>query len=416
MSHEGIGKIPEQYNYPIGQARYAVVYIALSRCARWVGKCALVLVLFITVGSDDSLAAPYEFEAIYTGEAWRNTQGGLKAGSRYLDNLDLKLSVDVAEAIGIGSGKVFVYALYNNSATLADELVGDIQVVSNIDAPEAVRLFEFWYEFGDKSWSIRTGLYDLNSEFDTHETGALFTNSSQGIGAEIAQTGENGPSIFPVTSLAFRWDYRLDDITVRAAVLDGVPGDPNSSSSNGLHLSRNDGVLVIAEIDWSVRSNWRIWSGVWGYSAEFERPFSIGSADGNQGAYIGTELAMTLVNRPVSWLLRYGIANDELNPLGAYLGIGMVVSNLFGHRANDQFGIAISSAKAGDPYRQFLNDSGLGAEHWERTLELTYRRPVNDWLTLQPIVQYVQHPSATRSIEDALVIGLRFELSWNTSL
>ena len=108
----------------------------------------------------------------------------------------------------MASGTLFVYGLYNNGSTLenSDELVGDLQVISNIDASHAWRVFEFWYEFGEGPWSVRTGLYDLNSEFDVNETGGLFLNSSHGMGPDFSQTGENGPSIFPgfVTGIARR--------------------------------------------------------------------------------------------------------------------------------------------------------------------------------------------------------------------
>lgn len=359
--------------------------------------------------------AQYEFEVAYTGDLWRNIDGGLKTGTRYLDNLDVKLSIDLAELWSGSYGTLFAHGLYNNSSTLSEDLVGDIQVVSNIDAPGATRLFEFWYEFGNERWSVRTGLYDLNSEFDTHETGALFTNSSHGIGAEIAQTGQNGPSIFPISSLGLRWDYRFDSGTFRAAVLDGVPGDPDDPSSNRIDLSSDDGVLMVAELDWSVRNNWRTWGGVWGYSAEFERPFGAGTSNDNRGAYFGSEWQLIIDDRDVALMFHYGIANDELNPLDAYFGVAITLTDPFARGAADQVGLAIGSASAGAPYRSALIADGLGAEKWERSWELAYRTRVNDRLAIQPIIQYVQNPSATTSIDDALLLGLRFEVTWGAS-
>ena len=152
-------------------------------------------------------------DAVYTGEVLSNLAGGLESGSRYLDNLDLELEFEIADTIGFGAGTVFVRGLYNNGSTFSDELVGDLQVVSNIDAGRSWRIFEFWYEVGDAPWSLRTGLYDLNSEFDTNETGSVFLNSSHGIGSEIGQTGENGPSIFPVSSLGLRGAFQADALS-----------------------------------------------------------------------------------------------------------------------------------------------------------------------------------------------------------
>lgn len=124
--------------------------IARSRILVW---CAALLY------APAALADGYAFEAAYTADLLRNAGGGIRTGSRYLDNLDLMLEVDVAEAWGRGIGTLFVYGLYNNNATFADELVGDLLVTSNIDAPGAWRIYELWYELGDGPWSVKTGLF-----------------------------------------------------------------------------------------------------------------------------------------------------------------------------------------------------------------------------------------------------------------
>ena len=78
---------------------------------------------------------------------------------------------------------------------------------------------------------IKTGLIDLNSEFDTKDTGSLFINSAHGIGTEFSQTGRNGPSIFPSTSLAVRADAALGNgLTVRVGFFDAVPNDPDDQA------------------------------------------------------------------------------------------------------------------------------------------------------------------------------------------
>ncbi len=130
-----------------------------------------------TVAGSDEDEPGLGFEAVYTGEVWRNTTGGLRIGERYLDNLDLLATWNGSDRPGGGRSRAQLYVLYNNGAGLTDELIGDLQTVSNIDAPEAWRLYEAWYEYGfANASSLRFGLYDLNSEFDTTETGGLFIN------------------------------------------------------------------------------------------------------------------------------------------------------------------------------------------------------------------------------------------------
>ncbi|MCG8505052.1 MAG: carbohydrate porin, partial [Sphingomonadales bacterium] len=144
----------------------------------------------------------------YTGEVWSVVSGGLGDDMRSLANLDLTFEADLEDAIGWTGATVFAYGLYNNDSSIS-ELAGDVQTVSNIETGvETFRLYEAWLEqrVGEKA-SIKIGLYDLNSEFDALETAGLFINSAHGIGSDIGLTGENGPSIFPVTSLGARLEY-----------------------------------------------------------------------------------------------------------------------------------------------------------------------------------------------------------------
>ena len=379
-----------------------------NRLCRYGRIAGFTLLFFFST----SFAGAYEFEAVYTGDVLRSVSGGIESGTRYLDNLDLDLEVDVAEAWGIGSGILFIHGLYNNGGTFSDELVGDLQVTSNIDAHEAWRIFELWYEFGGDAWSVRTGLYDLNSEFDVNETGSAFMNSSHGIGAELSQTGDNGPSIFPVSSVALRTAWQTPSFTARLAVMDAVPGDSDDSTSNEIELNSDDGYLAITELDVPITESGRVWAGYWRYSAEFERPFGTGSSAGNDGWYIGCEHKFRIGSRSAAWFVRYGQADEQLNKLKDYTGFGFVIDGPFAVRSDDQFGIAVASARAGDPYRNSLNQMGVGAERRETAWEMTYRAQINEHLLLQPDIQYVQNPSASAELDDALVIGIRFVIAY----
>tara|TARA_R110002167_G_scaffold6671_11_gene31402 strand:- start:2221 stop:2970 length:750 start_codon:yes stop_codon:yes gene_type:complete len=216
-------------------------------------------------------------EIAYTADALWNTQGGIKTGGRYLDNLDLTLEA------GVGDGVVFVYGIYNNSTEFSATLVGDSQTVSNIDSGEHFRIYEAWYlhPFARGEGSIKAGLIDLNSEFDATETAGLFLNSSHGIGPDFSQTGENGPSIFPSTSLAVRVDYQLSDqLKVRIGAFDAVPNDPDRPKR--MKLSWDEGTLLAGELDFGKVSEVRVVAGVWSYTSAFET-IQGAMEDGNWG-------------------------------------------------------------------------------------------------------------------------------------
>ena len=369
---------------------------------------AYLLLLLAPIGA----AEPVEFVAEYTGDVLSVVSGGLQSGSSYLDRLDLGLEADLADAWGWGGGTLRVQGLYNNRTTFSENHVGDLQVVSNVDTKGAWRLFEFWYEFSKANWSFKTGLYDLNSEFDVNETGGLFLNSSHGIGGEFGMTGRNGPGIFPVSAFSLRTAMNFGPLTARIVAMDGVPGDPEDSSSNRIDLSSEDGALTVFELDTPVADSGRLWMGYWRYSAEFDQVNGDDFGRGNDGWYVGAESSLRLGSREASWFIRVGQADERFNPVSAYVGAGIVTRGLFKSRPADEFGIAVASARAGGPYRDSLIAEGESVSRHETTWELTYRIRLNERVHLQPDIQYVRNPSLSPDLDDAWVVGCRFQFSY----
>ncbi|HEY7251691.1 MAG TPA: carbohydrate porin [Methylomirabilota bacterium] len=46
------------------------------------------------------------------------------------------------------------------------------------------------------------------------------------------------------------------------------------------------------------------------------------------------------------------------------------------------------------------------------TLEWTYALVVTPWLTIQPDIQYIVHPSGKSSVSNALVVGVQLSLQF----
>lgn len=381
-------------------------------------------------GSSPPLADPNQsnerdavkLAVVYTFDFWRNTRGGLQKGERYLDNLDVILNIDGEKAIGWVGATVFLYGIYNNGHSLTDQLVGDLQTVSNIDAgSRAARLYEAWVEqrFADDRASIKLGLYDLNSEFDRNDSNALFLNSSHGIGPDFSQSGENGPSIFPVTSLALRSDFKLTErLLIRAALLDGVPGNPDRPRRTAVKLRKEDGTLTVAELEYRDETT-KVAGGWWRYSAKFAEIFAapasgkVTRSSGNDGFYVLAERKLTGRTKDgvglAAWA-RLGMADDRFNLIRRYLGGGLVYTGLVPGRDADRLGVGVSHAQLGNRYRRHMALIGEEVDGAETNIELTYRVAYLPWLTFQPDVQYVVNPGANRQSKDALVLGLRFEV------
>ncbi len=362
---------------------------------------------------------------VYTGELAR-VSGGAMSGGTYLDNTDLTLEANLETLLGVDDGMLFIQAL-GNSGGSPSQYAGDLQVVSNIDAPDTWKIYELWYEqtWPSKGLSLKAGLYDFNSEFDVAATSQLFINSSFGIGAEIAQTGENGPSIFPTTSLSLRgqvvfWDH----FYLQAAALDGVAGDPNNSHGTRIELGGDDGLLLAGEAGYvyeptpSDGAFYRKFAlGTWRYTSSTEEDAAgLGiSPRKNRGFYLLAE--SDLVNerddpeQGLSGFLRYGVADDRINQLDSYFGAGLVYTGFLPGRDRDQLGLAIANARISDHFHERMETLGTPIDAAEVTIELTYRAQLTSWLVLQPDYQLVINPGADLALDHARVFMLRFEVS-----
>jgi len=369
----------------------------------------------------DQTPPTISLQAAYTGDFWHIPTGGLKSGGAYLDDLDMQLAVDLERAIEWQGAQFFFYAIYNDGNELSGDKVGDLNGVSNIETGlEALRIQEAWIDqtFAGGRLSLRGGLYDLNSEFDAGEVRALFLGSSHGMGTEFGQTGLNGPSVFPVTSLGARLNWAFGEgAYARVAVLDGVPGDPDHPKRMTVNLSSDDGALIAAEVGLT-NEDGRIWSlGAWTYTARFPDLETAETHRSNRGVYLAME--EPLLSRAagsdfdLAGSLRFGVANDDINPVSAFLGTTLVATGLVADRPDDQLGLALAVAAVGDKYRAMVaGGGGVPVDH-EFNLELTYYADITEWLSLQPDLQWIVHPGADRAIENTFVMGLRFQLKQN---
>ena len=359
-------------------------------------------------GEIDEDHGPLLLQLTYTGEVIGNASGGSRHGTRYLDNIDVVFEADMESLFGWKGAQVHVYGLYNNGKSISD-LVGDTQTVSNIETgARALRLYEAWVsqKFGE-SVSIKAGLYDLNSEFDALDAAGLFVSSANGIGTDFAQSGRNGPSIFPSTSLAVRFQIEPEEgWAVRAAVLDGVPGDPDNPSHTAIKLGEGDGTLMAGEAQLPLFGG-KMLLGHWRYTAKFDRNDGAGITTGNRGSYIRGEFPLARRDgKNVDAFFRLGVARGLFNMFDTFAGAGVKFGGWVPGRDADEFGIAIQAAFASDSFR-----AAEGASAAEVAIETSYRTQLTPWLSIQPNVHYVRRPSANASLADAFIIGLRAEVA-----
>jgi porin len=294
--------------------------------------------------------------------------------------------------------------------------------------------------FGNR-FSVLFGRYDLNSEFYRLQSASLFLNSSFGIGPEFSQSGQEGPSIFPHTSVGARFAIKpVEEMVLRTAVLDGVPVDRPDGTMQ--IFAAGDGVLVVTEAAYVHRPlgaerprtrafrigrnccgtyTGKVALGIWYYSAAFNdltrvRPDGLPvRRHGSHGLYALADWTVYQdandPERHVTLFGQLGIGDPRVNRFASYTGGGLTCSALIPGRQQDEFGIAVATAYNGTPFIDAQRDQGRRERRSEVTLELTYLAQFGAHLAVQPDLQFVISPNTDPRLKKAVAFILRFELS-----
>jgi porin len=424
-----------------GCERRCVVALA----AAWLLIAASVLAW--AEGQEETQAKPADRgitpALVYDGEAFANLTGGLRRGATYVGNLHLQVTLDGQRLADWPGATVYLDALSVHGGR-PSRFVGDAQGVSNIEAPAALKLEEAWFQqnFFANKFSVLAGLYDLNSEFYRLQSAGLFLNSSFGVGPEFSQSGREGPSIFPFTSLGARLALKPErGIVLRAAVLDGVPFErPNTHAV----FQGGDGLLFVSEAAFLERPapedrpssrrfrlgrfamlppyDTKIAVGGWYYTATFDDLSEVDASGrpvkhrGSGGFYLLADRVLfqnhDRSGRRLNAFIQLGFGDPRVNRFGSYAGAGLVASGLVSSRQNDELGLAIAIARNGSHFIALQDHQGAPVRRSETTIELTYSIQVTKWLAVQPDLQYIIDPNTDPSLRNALAFQLHFEAAF----
>jgi porin len=367
----------------------------------------------------DARCPSLDVSVAWLGDYRRNTAGGLSTGDSTSDML--QLGATWHHGAGLPGAVVTTSAsvVHAGGGAISGGHVGDLQGLNNIEADHGWYLYDLWTEvaFADgDGTSVRGGLLDLNADFDTTDTGAFFVLPSFGIGSDLAQTGRNGPSIYPVTGLGLRVAGSLGDHgSWRVAGFESLPGNAARQGFVTFDLSRDDGVLLIGEITLTPPGTHKLAVGAWSYTSPFERiDGAAGGARerGNRGGYALADVPLATAGHVrFDGLLRAGVASGRFNPVSAYVGAALVANGISVARPDDAIGIAVAHARTGAAFRGSLAADGIDPALAETAVELTWRIQALPWLNVGPGLHWVRHPGADRGVHDAWVVGVRLEVT-----
>jgi porin len=100
---------------------------------------------------------------------------------------------------------------------------------------------------------------------------------------------------------------------------------------------------------------------------------------------------------------RYGYAHDDVNEIQCFWSVGGQYQGLIPNRDDDVLGFGVAQGR-------LVEDAGFTRDH-ETAMELYYNAAITPWLNVSPSLQYIFNPGGDSSVDDAVVIGVRAQLS-----
>ncbi|NOQ26822.1 MAG: hypothetical protein GQ564_15790 [Bacteroidales bacterium] len=350
--------------------------------------------------------------ATYIGDLANNISGGLNKGIVYLGLGNLTLNINTKNMGLWSGGNIYLNGASAHGKSPTENLIGDFQVASNIDAGRNILYIqEFWYKQSFTNLEFTIGIQDLNAEFATSQNSSEFINSSFGIAPVIA---DNVPcSIFPITGLGFTGKLKLnEDITIQMALFDGFPtGINNIENNTSRKIQSNDGFLYFTELQFTKKLNnlsssykigYYYHSGLVEVNEETNLTSSI--INNNEGYYfIADHSLLQKGNKSIGLFTQLSFSPSEINLHNKYVGAGFRFSGWFDKQHNNEIGIAIA-------YAGFNKE--LNHKH-ETLIEIYYNLPLNKNIYLKPDLQYIINPLGTETIiKNAMVLFLRFGIEF----
>lgn len=344
----------------------------------------------------------------YKADWVNNLSGGLERKSLFLGNLDVILDLDLGKAAGAQGLNFIIYGLGIHGGN-PSEFIGDTFVTSNIEAIDTFKLYEaYLIQALDDRTSILFGLRDLNADYASSPSSALFLNSSFGISEAFSQTGVNGPSIFPNTALALNFKYESPSgFYFQTGGFNATAGDPSRPYGSHITFHGENGYLLVCETGKIKKQEERLQKlaiGSWSYTKEVESIDPAQNSRSNYGFY-------GLIDHPITKYLSVFLKHTTTTPRNSNIHhateIGLQWDGPIATRRQDSVAIGVAQARASSDY-QIKNDSD--AE--EVALEVIYKVDLGNGLEILPDFQYIVNPGLNKQIEDAQVATLRIKFSY----
>ena len=307
--------------------------------------------------------------------------------------LDVATNVDAKKLVGIPGGTFLIDVQSHNGPSILSHQMPALQDPDNMDAYQQTSVDRAWYQqnlFGQKV-QARVGLMYVDDQFFTVPFGQNFVSldfsSDASISTFVLPTfpkGSFGGDVFvyPKQGLYFSVGMYNDHSTE-------LSYDPG-------------GDLFLTEEGWQSRWHrlpYKLQVGAWRDRGRFER-FTGGIRHDAAGMYVVASQKLWQPkgsqDRGVGMFFQFGTGPESVAAVRRHYGAGMVWTGPFASRAKDEIGVAFSDS--------LLTRNSDFMHGFENEFEAYYQIAAWKGLTVQPDVEYWQHPGGMTTPNTVLVL------------
>ena len=315
---------------------------------------------------------------------WLQNMSTLKFGNKHSINLSLMVTHD------------------NMPSALR---VGDLQTFSNLEAGNLYGFYEAYYQYETEKLAIKIGSQDINSDLFVTENGLLFTHSSMGIDP-VATINMPAPT-YPFTAFATTVNWQFNkNLRLRLGFFDGqFSNHRDRFLPISWSMHKNQGFIYILEPEFSFLKN-RIKAkiGAYHHSGQFAKKDNSGLGK-FWGFYNISDIVLSETgNKAVHLYYQIHATTKVLSDLKLYYGLGLRFLNAIPIQCENELGVGFANANVNTDFTSVRNEYDI---HGETVLEVNWKVKVNDQISVQPYIQFINIREIDTNLKEPLVIALR---------
>lgn len=374
----------------------------------------------------------------YTNIISGNPVGGLKQGNTYVDDFYFGLNLSLDKLVGWEGAKFTISGVNRDGPGLTENFVGSRYDVQQTVGGQNIFLYQVFLDqhFWNDRVSLKIGRFGASDDFNA--ASAIYSRYlNNGIDGDIRNVlFDTQFSAYPFATWAARLRVEpTKDTSVQLGIFQNWK-DIFNANNNGLDwgIRSSDGVFIIAEYGWSpefwkqpvettdgsgkdggttelrgLPGHYHIGGSIspWNGYTEFGSGRQVSNS---YGFYVHGD-QMVYQERPGStegltfWAASGYYPQSNISIVPFQVNGGAIYTGLIPGRPNDQTIGGLIYGRFSRDYARSVEAAGNGNPKYEFVAEAAYRIQLTRFAWIQPDIQWVNKPSGTGRIPDALVIG-----------